>query len=54
LRLSGLDDDQIQEASYAALQSVGFSSYLHGIGYNLDQWLKELKEAVNYIKSQSG
>jgi hypothetical protein len=49
-----MDDAQIQEASYAALQSVGFSSYLHGIGYSLEQFLKELGAAVEHIKSQSG
>ena len=49
-----MDDAQIQEASYAVLQSVGFSSYLHGIGYSLEQFLKELGAAVEYLKSQSG
>ena len=49
-----MDDDQIQEASYVALQSVGFSAYLHGIGYNLNRFLEELSGAVEYIKSQSG
>ena len=54
LRLSGIDDDQIQEASYAALQSAGFSAYLHGIGYSLSRWLEALSGAVEHIKSQSG
>ena len=54
LRLSGIDDDQIQEACYAALQSAGFSAYLHGIGYSLSRWLEELSGAVEYIKRQSG
>ena len=54
LRLSGMDDAQIQEASYTILQSVGFSSYLHGMGYSLDQFLQELGAAVDYIKSQNG
>jgi hypothetical protein len=49
-----MDDDQIQEASYAVLQSVGFSSYLHGIGYSLDKFLTELGAAVEHIKSKSG
>ena len=54
LRLSGIDDDQIQEASYAALQSAGISAYLHGIGYSLSRWLEELSGTVEYLKSQSG
>ena len=41
------------EASYAVLNTVGFSAYLHGSGYDLDQFLQELKAAGEYIKSQS-
>ena len=47
-----MNDDQIQEASYAALQTAGISAYLHGIGYSLSRWLEELSGAVEYIKSQ--
>ena len=43
---------QIQEASAAAGQVVGFSAYLHGIGYSVEQFKRELDEAVNYIKQQ--
>ncbi len=47
-----MDDAQIQEAAEAVLQSSGFSSYLYGIGYSLEQFLQELDATVEYIKSQ--
>ncbi len=52
LRLSGLGDAHIQEASEATNLVVGFSAYLHGINYSVEQFRRELKESVNYIKSQ--
>ena len=48
-----MDDAQIQEASYAVLNTVGFSAYLHGSGYSVEQFLQELQAASEYIKSQS-
>ncbi len=41
-----------QEASATAGQVVGFSAYLHGINYSVEQFRRELDEAVTYIKSQ--
>jgi hypothetical protein len=52
LRLSGLGDAHIQEASEATSLVVGFSAYLHGINYSVEQFRRELEESVNYIKSQ--
>jgi hypothetical protein len=52
LLLHGLDETHIQEASATAGFVVGFSAYLHGIHYDLEQFLRELGEAVAYIKSQ--
>ncbi len=47
-----MDDAQIQEAAASAGQVVGFSAYLAGIGYSVEQFRRELDEAVAYIKSQ--
>ena len=47
-----MGDPEIQEASMAAGQVVGFSAYLHGINYSVEQFRRELDEAVAYIKSQ--
>ena len=33
-------------------QVVGFSAYLHSIGYSVEQFKQELDAAVTYIKSQ--
>jgi hypothetical protein len=52
LRLSGLGDDAIQEASAAAAQVVGFSAYLQGVNYSVEQFRRELDAAVDYIKRQ--
>jgi hypothetical protein len=49
-----MDDDQINEAAVAVLQTSGVTSYLYSIGYDLDQWMQELGAAVEHIKSQSG
>jgi hypothetical protein len=49
-----MDDSHIQEASAAAAQVVGFSAYLHGIRYSVEQFQQELDAAVAHIKSQSG
>jgi len=46
LRLSGMDDEQIQEAAESVFQSVGFSSYLYGMGYSVEKFLQETDAAV--------
>jgi hypothetical protein len=52
LLLSGMDETHVQEAAAAAGQVVGFSAYLAGINYSVEQFRRELDEAVAYIKSQ--
>jgi hypothetical protein len=47
-----MGDAQIQEASAAINQVVGFSAYLHSINYSVEQFKKELDAAVSYIKAQ--
>jgi hypothetical protein len=54
LRLSGCGDTEIQEAAAAAQQVVGFSAYLHGIGYSVEQFRRELDAAVAHIRSHAG
>ena len=49
-----MDDAHIQEAAETVYQSAGMSAYLHGVGYSLEQFLRELGEAVKHIKAQSG
>jgi hypothetical protein len=47
-----MGDAHIQEAAMAANVVIGFSAYLHGIGYSLEQFLRELQAAVDHIKAQ--
>jgi hypothetical protein len=54
LELSGLDHSHVQEASTTVNLVVGFSAYLHSIGYSIEQFRRELDEAVAYIKRQQG
>lgn len=47
-----MGDEHVQEAAMAANVVIGFSAYLHGIGYSLEQFLRELRAAVDHIKAQ--
>jgi hypothetical protein len=49
-----MGDAHLQEASEAINLVVGFSAYLHSIGYSVEQFRRELDEAVTYIKRQQG
>lgn len=53
MKLSGMGEAEIQDAATTVLQSTGASSYLHGVGYDLDKFKSELEAAVSYIKSQT-
>ena len=46
-----MDDTHVQEAAAAASQVVGFSAYLAGINYSVEQFRQELEAAVAYIKA---
>jgi hypothetical protein len=48
-----MGDAEIQEAATAAGQVVGFSAYLHGVDYSVEQFRRELDAAVAHIKTQS-
>jgi hypothetical protein len=47
-----MDEAHVQEASTTVNLVVGFSAYLHGIGYSVKQFKQELDQAVAYIKRQ--
>jgi hypothetical protein len=52
LALSGLGEDHLTEAAAVAQIIVGFSTYLPGIRYSVEQFQRELDQAVEHIKSQ--
>ena len=49
-----MGDEHIIEASALADVVRGTSALLHGVNYDLDQWLEELDSAVKHIGSQAG
>jgi hypothetical protein len=49
-----MGDEHIIEASSVADVVSGFSALLHGVDYDLDQWLEELDAVVKHIESQAG
>jgi AhpD family alkylhydroperoxidase len=49
-RFHGATEAEIQEAVHLAKHTTGWSSYLNGIVYDHDQFLKELNEIGNYLQ----
>ena len=50
LKLHGMGDDQVKEASWAAQSVTGLSTYLYGVGYDLEQFDQELDKIVEYVQ----
>ena len=48
-----MGDAEIQEAAATTQQVVGFSAYLHGMGYSVEQFRRELEATVQHIRSQA-
>ena len=48
-----MGEAHFQEAAAVAQQVVGFSAYLHGIGYSVEQFQRELDQVVQHIKAQA-
>jgi hypothetical protein len=48
-----MGDAHVQEASTTVNLVVGFSAYLHSVGYSVEQFKRELDQAVAYIKRQA-
>ncbi len=53
LKLSGMGEAEIQEASSVVQHSVGTSAYLYGVDYSLDKFKQELGSIVKHIKSRA-
>jgi AhpD family alkylhydroperoxidase len=51
--MSGISEEAIKEAGWVANSVAGFSTYLYGVGYDLDQFLAELQAAGEYMMSQA-
>lgn len=51
--LNGASEEEIQEAVHLAKFGAGWSSYLNGIVYDHDRFLKELSEVGSYVSQKS-
>lgn len=52
LKLNGMGEEEAQEAAASTQFVTGFSDYLAGLDYSVDQYKKELARIVAHIKSQ--
>jgi hypothetical protein len=53
LALSGLGEDAIRDASWAAQMTVGLSSYFYGTGYDQDQFKVDLDRIIKHIQESA-
>lgn len=51
-KLNGATDQEIEDAVHFAKSSVGWSTYLHGLQIDLDQFKREVDSAVQYVRSR--
>lgn len=51
-RLMGATDEEIEEAVSFAKASAGWSSYLHGVQMDFDQFKNEIDQATEHIKKE--
>jgi AhpD family alkylhydroperoxidase len=50
-RLNGATDEEIEEAVHYAKSSAGWSTYLHGMQVDYDQFKEELEQASEYVRT---
>ena len=48
-----MGDAEIEEAANVVNVSTGISAYLHGIGYSIDEFKRDLDTAVKHIEDRS-
>ena len=53
-RLYGATDAEIEDAVHFAKSSAGWSTYLHGMQVDYDEFKSEMKRAVEYVRSKHG
>lgn len=52
-RLHGATEDEIEEAAHFAKTSTGWSTYLHGMQIDYEQFRDELHKITDYIKTHA-
>ena len=53
-KLNGATDAEIEEAVHYAKSSAGWSTYLHGMQVDYDQFKKEVHQACEYVRGKTG
>lgn len=51
-RLFGATDAEIEDAAHTAKHTAGWSSYLRGLDYDLDEFKREVDQACENMKKQ--
>lgn len=51
-KLFGATEEEIEDAVHYAKSSAGWSAYINGMLVDYEQFTKELKESIEYIKKQ--
>ncbi len=51
-KLSGASDAEVEEAVHVAKSTTGWSTYINGMQIDYDQFRKEVKQVVDYLKAQ--
>lgn len=51
-KLHGATDEEIEDAVHFAKDSAGWSTYLHGLQVDFEQFRDELRQAIEYVRSQ--
>jgi AhpD family alkylhydroperoxidase len=52
-KLHGATDAEIEDAVHFAKSSAGWSTYLNGLQFDLDQFKKEVRRACEHVRSNS-
>jgi AhpD family alkylhydroperoxidase len=50
-RINGATDEEIEEAVHYAKSAAGWSTYLHGMQVDYDQFKEELEHASEYVRT---
>ena len=51
-KLLGATEEELEDAAHFAKSSMGWSAYLHGIQTDMEQFKKEVDQAVNFIQQE--
>jgi AhpD family alkylhydroperoxidase len=51
-KLNGATDAEIEDAVHYAKSSAGWSTYLHGMQIDLDEWKQQVLQACEFVRSK--